>query len=97
MMIRIIALSEDQAAQIVKEAAQIAVLSALNEWERLAKEQEVHDPLLTKKESGVLLNVSPSTIDNLFSKGTLKGYRIASSVRFKRSELLQYIEENQIE
>lgn len=96
-MIRIIALSEDQAAQIVKEAAQIAVLSALNEWDRLAKQQEAEDPLLTKKEAGALLNVSHTTVNNLYSNGDLPGYRIASSVRFKRSEVLAYIERNQIE
>ncbi|MCR9102452.1 MAG: helix-turn-helix domain-containing protein [bacterium] len=96
-MTRIVVLSEHEASKIVKEAAQIAVSAALNEWERLAKEQEINDPLLTKKEAGALLNVSVSTIDNLYNTGKLKGYRIASSVRFKRSELLEYIEQNQIE
>jgi len=96
-MNRIIVLSEHQAAQIVKEAAQIAVSAALNEWERLAKEQEVSDPLLTKKETGQLLSVSPSTVDKLYYDGKLKGYRIGTGVRFKRSEVLAYIEQNKIE
>ena len=96
-MNRIIVLSEHQAAEIVKEAAQIAVAAALNEWERLANEQQASDPLLTRKEAGQLLTISPSTLDKLYYEGKLKGYRIGTGVRFKRSEVLAYIERNQIE
>jgi excisionase family DNA binding protein len=51
------------------------------------------DELLTKIETAELLKLCTSAVDNLRRKGLLKAYRIGASVRFKRSEVLQAVED----
>ena len=51
------------------------------------------DFYITKKEAAKLWGCCTSTIDNYRRAGILKRYRIGSAVRFKRSELLEAIEE----
>lgn len=59
----------------------------------ISKEESKDSPYLTKKEAAKLLSCSVSTIDNYRRAGTLKRYNFGSSARFKRSELLQMIED----
>ncbi|RYE56582.1 MAG: DNA-binding protein [Sphingobacteriales bacterium] len=42
---------------------------------------------LTRKEAATLLGVSLPTLNEWTKNGTVQGYRIASRVRYKRSEL----------
>lgn len=47
------------------------------------------DGLITKKEAAKLLSCSTSTIDNYRRSGKLKKYNVGTSVRFKKSEVLE--------
>lgn len=49
------------------------------------------DKLLTKKEAAELLSCATSTIDNYRRSGIIKRHYIGSSVRFKRTELLDAV------
>ncbi|MDA9264217.1 helix-turn-helix domain-containing protein [bacterium] len=51
------------------------------------------DEFITKDEAGTLLKLCSSAIDNLRRRNVLKAYRIGGSVRFKRSEVIQAIED----
>ncbi len=51
------------------------------------------DKFIDKPECAELLGgVCQSTVDNLRRRGTLKSYKIGSAVRFKRSEVIEAIE-----
>ena len=54
------------------------------------------DDFLNKKEAAKLASLSVSTIDNLRRQGKLKPYYFGSSVRFKRSELLEFLESKRL-
>jgi len=60
---------------------------------KIEKIEPEPDRYITKKEAAKLWGCSVSTIDNYRRAGILKRYRIGSAVRFKRSELLEAIEE----
>lgn len=47
---------------------------------------------MTLKQAAELLNLSPYTIYGLCSKGKLSHYKQGKQLRFKRTELLFYIE-----
>ncbi len=65
-----------------------------NSSSNFSKELDVpiQNEFLNKKEAAKLASLSVSTIDNLRRAGELKPYDFGSSVRFKRSELLEYLE-----
>ena len=45
--------------------------------------------ILTKKETEVLLSISPQTCRNWVKNGTLKPYRLGRRVYFKYSEIIE--------
>lgn len=65
--------------------------------EALSEFKPIHypdpDEFITKDEAGSLLKLCSSAIDNLRRRNILKAYRIGGSVRFKRSEVIQAIED----
>ncbi len=77
----------------------IAIEMAIKEQSNL-KEVQLSDskkspPLkdfISKKEAAEIASVSVSTIDNLRRAGKLKPYYFGSLVRFKRAELMEYLE-----
>ena len=76
----------------IKNIVEQAVLKAFENHQPPTLTSSEPDPYLTKKEAAKFLSCSVSTIDNYRRAGTLKRYNFGSSVRFKRSELLQMIE-----
>ena len=52
----------------------------------------VNDDYVSKKEAAELASLSVSTIDNLRRAKVLKPYKFGKLVRFKRSELIRYLE-----
>lgn len=69
-----------------------------NSSSNFAKERDVPIPneFLNKKEAARIASLSVSTIDNLRREGELKPYYFGSSVRFKRAELLEYLESRRL-
>ena len=53
------------------------------------------DPILTIKDVAEYLKVNERTIYRLAASGELPGFKVGNSWRFKRSELEQYIAEQQ--
>lgn len=51
------------------------------------------EELMTQKDVAKLLDVSNVTVWKYTKDGTIKGYRIAGQVRYKRSEILQSLTE----
>ena len=49
--------------------------------------------LLNKKEAAKLIGVCSSTVDNYRRTGELKSYQIGSARRFKRADVLDFIEQ----
>lgn len=49
------------------------------------------DKLLSREDVAEKLNVSVGTIDNLRKSKKLKGYGLGRSVKFRNSEILEYI------
>lgn len=76
----------------IKNIVEQAVLKAFENHQAPKRPSSEPDPYLNKKEAAKLLRCSVSTVDNYRRAGTLKRYNIGSSVRFKRSELLEMIE-----
>lgn len=50
------------------------------------------DPLLTKEQAAVYLQISSPTVDRLIKAGTLQPVRVGRSVRFTREYLESYIQ-----
>jgi excisionase family DNA binding protein len=59
----------------------------------LQVDQEKTETFLTKKEVMELVNCSASTVDEWLMNGKLKRYKIGRSVRYKKSDVLAWIEE----
>ena len=53
----------------------------------LNERREANTELLTRKETAKLLGVSLPTIQDWTKTGKITGYRIASRIRYKRSEV----------
>ena len=51
---------------------------------------------LTKKEAAQIANVATSTIDNWRREGKIPIYRFGSAIRFKKSELLEFLESKRV-
>ncbi len=77
----------------IKNIVEQAVLKAFENHQPPKLNSSEPDPYLNKKEAAKLLRCSVSTIDNYRRAGALKRYNFGSSVRFKRLELLEMIEE----
>jgi len=75
-------------------AAQVDKLVAikLQEFEtQLSSNYIFDDYLLSREEVANKLNISKGTLDNLRNRKVLIGYNVGKSVKFKKSDVLQYI------
>jgi excisionase family DNA binding protein len=54
----------------------------------------VWDPLLRAAQVGAVLGMSDRTVRFLASLGTLPGFKVGRAWRFRRSEIIQYLEEH---
>jgi len=57
--------------------------------ERLA----VSEALLTSRELATILGFSASTVQDWYETGQLPGFRIGGRLRFRQSEVLEWLEE----
>lgn len=64
---------------------------ALGEFNPIRVDQP--DDFLTKEDVGDMLQMSKSGIDNMRRRGLLKPIRIGGAVRFKRSEILDMLDQ----
>jgi excisionase family DNA binding protein len=53
----------------------------------------VTEPLLTARQLADLLGFAPATIQDWFEAGTLPGFRIGGRLRFRLTEVEQWLEE----
>lgn len=60
---------------------------------KLIENVQTEDRFVSKKEAARILDCCESTIDNLRRRCVLKSYKVGNAVRFKRSELINSIEE----
>ena len=51
------------------------------------------EPLLTARQLADLLGFAPATIQDWFEAGTLPGFRIGGRLRFRLTEVEQWLEE----
>lgn len=54
----------------------------------------VWDPLMRATQVGAMLGMSDRTVRFLASLGTLPGFKVGRAWRFRRSEIVQYLEEH---
>ena len=62
----------------------------------MAENANIDLDFLNRKEVARLLRVSERTIDKRIVNQTLPAYKIGGSIRFKKSEVLEYIESSSI-
>lgn len=80
----------DQRLQLIEKA--VANLSiSMNSKMKMPVERPV-DKLLDKHQVAEILGCSTSTVDNLARRGDLPRIRIASSVRFKHTDVMKLID-----
>jgi excisionase family DNA binding protein len=67
---------------------------------RTASRREAHDEILTSREAQELLKIGRTKLWELTRKNVIPAYRVGdgqrASLRFKRSELLAWLEQNRI-
>jgi excisionase family DNA binding protein len=77
----------DQLKTVISETVQNEFLRHLQTQSAPAPTREPDSDLLTRKEAAKLLSVSLPTLNEWSKTGVINGYRIATRVRYKKSEL----------
>ena len=80
---KVLNLSIEDLKSEISEAVKLEIQKALT---KSPSETPMFE-LLTRAESAAILGVSLATLDTWKRTGKIKGYRIASRVRFKKNEL----------
>lgn len=60
----------------------------------MAKTETNEIEMLTREEVATILRVDKRTVDSRVNKNQIPAYRLGSSIRFKKSEVIQYIDQN---
>ena len=60
------------------------------------KQDNTIEPLINVNDGAKLLCLHPQTIRQFVREGRLKAYRIGGNIKFKKSDLMAYIEKSQI-
>ncbi|MCW1148046.1 helix-turn-helix transcriptional regulator [Flavobacterium lacisediminis] len=85
-------LNEDFLNSIIKSRVDSVLSDFVSELQKdLSANYYLDDSLLTKHEVAKKLNISIRQVDNLKNKGKLKSCLIGKSVRFRNSDVLNYI------
>lgn len=93
-MSNLIVVTEDVLRQVITETVKTELQAGLSSLLPVPQEgTKQDDELLTRQETAKYLGVSLTTLTEWTKKGTVKGYRINSRVRYKRSELEQSFNE----
>jgi len=64
---------------------------------KIADQSAQVDPLLTIDEVCALLKLEPQTIYQLTYRGRIPHFKIANRLRFRRSEIVEWIEKHKVE
>ena len=81
---------------IKNEVERLVEVEIVNFKKEISKNYYFDDCLISREEVAKKLGVSLGTIDNLRKRGRIQSYRIGNSVKFKKSEVLEYIKHLQI-
>jgi excisionase family DNA binding protein len=85
-------LNQDLLIEVINNLVNKLVESKFHEFKKdLSSNYYFDDSLITREELADKLNVSIGTIDNLRARGKITGMSVGKSVRFKNSEILEYI------
>ena len=85
-------LNQDLLIEVINNLVTKLVEAKLDEFKKdLSSNYYFDDSLITREELAGKLNVSIGTIDNLRMRGRITGRSVGKSVRFKNSEILEYI------
>lgn len=85
-------LNQELLGEVINNLVTKLVETKLNEFKKdLSSNYYFDDSLITREEFADKLNVSIGTIDNLRARGKIIGRSVGKSVRFKKSESLEYI------
>lgn len=88
-------INQDVLVALVKEEAQKLFFEMSEKFQNeLATNYTFDDKLLTREEVAKKLAVSKGTVDNMSSSGRLKPLTIGRSVRFRNSDVLEFIKRN---
>ena len=88
-------INQDVLVALVKEEAQKLFIEMSEKFQNeLATNYTFDDKLLTRDEVAKKLAVSKGTVDNMSSSGRLKPLTIGRSVRFRNSDVLEFIKRN---
>jgi excisionase family DNA binding protein len=85
-------LNQELLIEVINNLVTKLVETKLDEFKKdLSSNYYFDDSLITREELAGKLNVSIGTIDNLRMRGRITGRSVGKSVRFKNSEILEYI------
>mgnify|MGYP006174398297 CR=1 FL=1 len=85
-------LNQELLIKVINNLVTKLVEAKLDEFKKdLSSNYYFDDSLITREELAGKLNVSIGTIDNLRMRGRITGRSVGKSVRFKNSEILEYI------
>jgi excisionase family DNA binding protein len=85
-------LNQDVLVEIIKNEAQKMFALMAEEFQKeLTTNYTFDDKLLTRDEVAIKLSVSKGTVDNLNKAGKITACSIGKSVRYRNSEILNYI------
>lgn len=88
-------INQDVLAALVKEEAQRLFSEMVEHFKNeLAANYTFDDRLLTREEVAIKLCVSKGTVDNMSRAGKLNPVTIGRSIRFRNSEVLDFIKRN---
>jgi hypothetical protein len=85
-------LNQELLIEVINNLVTKLVETKLDEFKKdLSSNYYFDDSLITREKLAGKLNVSIGTIDNLRMRGRITGRSVGKSVRFKNSEILEYI------
>jgi excisionase family DNA binding protein len=85
-------LNQELLIEVINNLVNDLVEAKFDEFKKdLSSNYYFDDSLITREELADKLNVSIGTIDNLRARGKITGRSVGKSVRFKNSEILEYI------
>lgn len=88
-MTELVITTQEQLELIVAKSVNSAIKAQLEAQTTLTPQASKDESLLSRKEAAKLLGVSLVTLNEWSKKGIVVGYRIASRVRYKKTELEQ--------
>jgi excisionase family DNA binding protein len=77
----------------INELTEIISETIKKELQNLSPENEPTTEFITRKQTAELLGISLVTLHDWTKKGIIKGYRINTRIRYKKSEVLEAVKQ----